>query len=132
MSNIYATDRQHNLEYGVYPARYDVKRNFYRGLSGIIYLESLINTEIGLDKNSKQKIRRAIAYLMKGKYHPDEHLSGLYFGDAGVAVAISYAVASDLYTLNNTTKSFISKALSKEPAWPDIMYGAAGQGIAAL
>jgi lantibiotic modifying enzyme len=59
-------------------------------------------------------------------------MPGLHFGEAGVALAISEAIAAGYITPDACMMSFIKHSLCGRLDWPDITHGAAGQGVAVL
>ncbi|WP_292640725.1 lanthionine synthetase LanC family protein [Nitrososphaera sp.] len=67
-----------------------------------------------------------------GLSYPDNDLPGLHFGEAGVAAALSEAIAANLIERKENTENFILKILNGRVDWPDFTHGAAGQGVSCL
>lgn len=115
-----------------YATAYELRRSANRGIAGVVYLLGrLARSGYGTDA-ARQRVHAAVEWLLSGESAPDSGLPGLHFGDAGVAVALSEAVAGGLIAEAPRVKSFIKEALSGDVDWPDITHGAAGQGVASL
>jgi serine/threonine protein kinase len=111
---------------------YEVRRSANIGVSGVVYLLSRL-ARFGYGNEAVQKrVENAIKWLLTDNNAPHKQLPGLHFGEAGVAVAITEAIAGGLIERNSDIDAFLVQALSGKLDWHDITHGASGQGVAAL
>lgn len=106
---------------------------FYNGVSGVCYLLSVaaeMGYKIDSCRNSFEKGWQFIANRQL-KFLP--HLNpGFYNGAAGIAVAITHGIKSELLPSEKKYKDDIQRCLSIPVLNLDIASGAAGQGIALI
>lgn len=107
-------------------------RSTSRGVAGVVYALSRLATFGVQPHNAMSRVQTAVDWLLA--HHPttDDQLPGLHFGEAGVAVAISSAVAAGLLPPGEWVAGYTDEALAPIFDWPDVTHGAAGQGLAAL
>ena len=80
----------------------------------------------------RRRARNAVGWLLDRTPTADLGLPGLYFGEAGVALAIHEARRAGLVSDPNGAIGSVRAQLDGPLDWPDLTHGAAGQGIAAL
>ncbi|KYC41419.1 hypothetical protein WA1_22260 [Scytonema hofmannii PCC 7110] len=111
---------------------YEVRRSANTGVAGVVYLLSRL-ARFGYDTEAvRDRVQKAIQWLLWDDTTPDKQLPGLHFGEAGVAVAIAEAISSGLIQRDRQIDAFLMQALSGKLDWSDITHGAAGQGVAVL
>ncbi|MEB3179941.1 MAG: lanthionine synthetase LanC family protein [Nostocaceae cyanobacterium] len=111
---------------------YEVRRSANIGVAGVVYLLSRL-ARFGYGTEAvENRVKSAINWLLNDKKAADKGLPGLHFGEAGVAVAITEAIAGGIIERNSEIDGFLVQALSGKLDWYDITHGAAGQGVAAL
>lgn len=115
-----------------YSQQYDLRRSANRGIAGVVYALSRLAQFGFLPQEGKLRVQEAINWLMSNPSTIDSGLPGLHFGAAGVGVALTEAISTDIQTANESLIQMIHTCLSKTVDWPDITHGAAGQGIAAM
>jgi serine/threonine protein kinase len=106
-------------------------RDAHKGVAGVVYLLGRLARCGYGSETARDRARHAVRWLL-AEDSQNAVLPGLYFGEAGVAVAIVEAIAARLVDRDVQIEAFISKSLSGRLDWPDITHGAAGQGIAAI
>ncbi len=107
-------------------------RSLYRGVAGSVYTYSKFAHLGWTSPERNESITRAIDWLLQHEATRDDQLPGLYFGEAGVALAISHAVGAGIVESGEWFKNYLDEALRGPLDWPDLTHGAAGQGLAAL
>jgi len=75
---------------------------------------------------------KTAGWLSRDRGAPDSRMPGLHFGEAGVSVALSEAIAGGLLARTSSRLATICDGLNGVLDWPDLTHGAAGQGLAAL
>lgn len=110
-----------------------VYRSTNRGVAGVVYLLAKL-WRLGLTRHPEVPavLSRSVDWLLAHHDSPDDQLPGLHFGEAGVAVALSEAIASGLIERGAWTEPYLRQVFSSKPDWPDLTHGAAGQGLGAL
>lgn len=111
---------------------YEMRRSANIGVAGVVYLLSRLARFGYATETVQKRVQTAINGLLTDNNAPDKQLPGLHFGEAGVAVAITEAIAGGLIERNSEIDAFLVQALSGKLDWHDITHGAAGQGVAAL
>lgn len=111
---------------------YGLLRSVHKGVAGPLYLLSQLHDNGYEQFNAQTKIEFAVDWLLRHESTNDDQLPGLFFGEAGVAVAILKVVNSGLLTGGPWLIEYLKEALQGPCNWPDLTHGAAGQGIAAL
>jgi class IV lanthipeptide synthase len=120
-----------NPENRVGTGGFDLSRDAHKGVAGVVYmLGRLARCGYATDA-ARERVRQAVRWLLVDGSRI-AHLPGLYFGEAGVAVALVEAAAGGLIERDAELDAFVSTALSGELNWPDITHGAAGQGVAVM
>jgi lantibiotic modifying enzyme len=101
-------------------------------MSGVVYALARLKRSGHVPAAADESVARAVDWLLA--HHPtsDDQMPGLHFGEAGVAVAISEAVASGAIESGPWLEPYLTEALNGPLDWPDLTHGAAGQGLAAL
>jgi serine/threonine protein kinase len=110
---------------------YEIERHANRGVAGVVYLLARLARSGYGTAAATRAVRRAVDWLVDTEPTADR-IPGLHFGEAGVAVAITEAIAAGCVDRNERTDAFLRRGLTGALDWPDITHGAAGQGIAAL
>lgn len=105
--------------------------NAHHGVAGVVYLLARLARFGYGTPAAKHRVRAAVKWLLADQDAGEARLPGLYFGEAGVVVAIAEAIAVGLVERDARFDSFMSRALHGHLDWPDITHGAAGQGLAA-
>ncbi len=111
------------------PEDYIPYRFLHRGVSGVLYLMAKLKLTGCLLPELRAYPSRITDWLLK---EPKESLPGLFFGEAGVAVSLSEAVAAGLIQYDRRVQKYIQKTLNMGCDLYDITHGMAGQGLAAL
>jgi lantibiotic modifying enzyme len=119
-------------EVGKSSAAYELRADAYRGVAGVLYVLARLARFGLLSRAGVKQARSAVSWLLKYDLTETSEMPGLYFGSAGIAVALAEAVAGDLIARDRRVDSVIRQALRGRLDWPDITHGAAGQGVAAL
>jgi serine/threonine protein kinase len=109
-----------------------LRRDAHKGVAGVVYLLGRLARFGHGTEAERDRVQQAVRWLLTSEDAQNAPLPGLYFGEAGVAVAIVEAIAGHLIDRNAQIDAFLSTALSGELDWPDITHGAAGQGVAAI
>lgn len=115
-------------------SKFELLRSPYRGVSGSLYLFSRLS-KIGVNiSDYGSLIDNSIDWLLAQESTKDCQMPGLYFGETGVAVAITQLFSEKI--LNRNEEQWIDDYLleiTKVPYdWPDITHGASGRGIGYL
>jgi hypothetical protein len=109
-----------------------VYRSANRGVAGIVYaLAKLSRYGFNLP-GAEERLSHSVDWLLGHQDSPDDQLPGLHFGEAGVCVAISEAIAAGMIDEEEWTDPYLDEVFRAAPDWPDLTHGAAGQGLAAL
>ncbi|MEM7166719.1 MAG: protein kinase/lanthionine synthetase C family protein, partial [Planctomycetota bacterium] len=112
---------------------YELLRSAHNGNAGVLYLISRYSscglTDPPVDRNVANSI---VDWLLAHRSTSDDQMPGLHFGEAGVATALSEAIAARLIDPGPWTRTYLQEVFSGTLDWPDFTHGAAGQGIAAL
>jgi len=121
--------------------RYDISKlpddldiyNSYTGISGLIYLASQIYRIFPKSNIDKDYIANLINIILSKKGFLTGY-KGLYGGSGGISVVLAEALASGLYKPNKDAEDFINRSflIDDNLYSPEIFFGAAGQGLAAL
>lgn len=109
----------------------ELRKGIHRGVAGVIYTLSRIQKFTEINCNTPE-LEQKIKWLINENLVIDAGMPGLYFGDAGIAVAINESIQNNLIEPDDEKMSFIKNSLSKETNWYDITHGIAGQGLALL
>lgn len=112
--------------------RYTVYRSIYDGVAGVVYVLSNLAKEGYSQKTLRSRVRHSVNWLIDARGALDGDLPGLYFGNAGVAVAICEAVSANLVEETKSLHAALKRNLVGKLDWCDITHGAAGQGMAAI
>ncbi len=107
-------------------------RDSHRGVAGVVYTLARLSRYGFATSTSQAKVDSAIQWLIENKPSQDKSLPGLNFGEAGIAVALTEAIYSNIIKGRREIDIHIESALNGRLDWPDITHGAAGQGIAAM
>jgi serine/threonine protein kinase len=112
---------------------YALYRHGFRGVAGPTYVLSRLARFGWHSEALRQDVRNAVDWLYgtPADLNPP-CLPGLFFGEAGVAVAIAESIAANLVTSDPKLTKFVEHALTGACDWPDMTHGAAGQGVASL
>ena len=113
-------------------SNYALHRSASRGVAGVVYALARLARFGFAELETRERVERAIDWLLTHAPTPDDQLPGLHFGEAGVALAIVEAVRSGLIERGAWLDKYLDEALEGPLDWPDVTHGAAGQGIAAL
>lgn len=107
-------------------------RSAHTGVAGVVYVLARLSRSGLADAAARQRARNAVDWLLARHRTSDIDMPGLYFGEAGVAVALHEAVIAEL--VSNRPRAFADARNQLEGPldWLDLTHGAAGQGIAAL
>jgi serine/threonine protein kinase len=114
------------------PGSFYLRRDAHKGVAGVVYLLGRLARFGYGTEAERDRVQQAVRWLLTSEDSQNAPLPGLYFGEAGVAVAIVEAIAGHLIDRSPQINAFLSTALSGELDWPDITHGAAGQGVAAI
>src|SRR5262249_14900013 len=101
----------------------------YIGISGVVYT---LSVACGLGFRTQAmtgRVESALRWLL-GSGELDA--PGLYFGTAGVAVAVAAAVGAKIVDCSEGTSEFIRNCLNISTSETGVMRGSAGIGIASL
>jgi hypothetical protein len=111
---------------------YEVYRSASRGVAGVVYALSRLRQLGRAPEAALGVIADAVDWLLA--HHPtaDDQMPGLHFGEAGVATAITEALASGAIASGPWVEPYLREALNGPLDWPDVTHGAAGQGLAVL
>jgi serine/threonine protein kinase len=104
----------------------------YRGMAGSIYLLAKAFRAGYLDSELILIARNAAKWLVDDQSASDAGLVGLHAGEEGVVVALTEGMTSGLLASDIVSEKWIYSRLSAALDWPDVVHGAAGQGLAAL
>lgn len=111
---------------------YELRTDAHRGVAGVVYTLARL-ARCGFEHHDQTElVKKAIEWLVARVSSADDRLPGLYFGDAGIAVAITEAIVAGIQGDDDVIRANIECCLSGRLDWPDVTHGAAGQGIAAL
>jgi hypothetical protein len=111
---------------------FKVYRSANVGVAGVAYtLSKLVRLGFNID-GAGAEIANAIDWLLD--HHPtaDDQMTGLHFGEAGVALAIAEALAAGVIERGQWTAAYYREVFAAPIDWPDLTHGAAGQGMGAL
>jgi serine/threonine protein kinase len=106
LSNISPNDHQ-----SISGQRLDYCRSAYRGVAGPVYLLARYTQANGAIPGASDTAAAAIDWLLAHVQTPDDQMPGLHFGEAGVAVAISEAVAAGLVNGGTWLREYLQEAL---------------------
>ena len=110
---------------------YTLYRSASRGVAGTIYALSRLEPELR-PQGSEAYVGNAADWLLAQLPTPDGQMPGLHYGEAGVAVCLSEAIASGMLEKGDWTEPYLHEALSGPVDWHDLTHGAAGQVMAPL
>jgi serine/threonine protein kinase len=114
------------------PGPLQLLRDGHHGVAGIVYgLARLVRGGWAEADGIRPEMQRALSWLTHSHGEGDR-LPGLYFGDAGVAVALLEAKASGFPVEDSDIRRFFDASVAFPLDWADITHGAAGQGVAAM
>ncbi len=111
---------------------YRLYRSANRGVAGVLYCLARLAKAGHRSVELEQRSSTAIDWLLAHEATSDDQLPGLHFGEAGVAVAVSEVIRSELIERGPWLDEYLAEALYGPLDWHDLTHGAAGQGIAAL
>jgi serine/threonine protein kinase len=100
----------------------------HRGVAGVVYVLSKLARQRRIQEAVRDRVRLAATWLCQQR----PTLPGLFFGSAGLAVALAEACNAGLLELDGEILDAVAAWLCPQFDWPDITHGAAGQGLAAL
>jgi serine/threonine protein kinase len=107
-------------------------RDVHHGVAGVVYaLTRLAPLGFGHTKVVRSVIENAIRSLVRAQ-PPSPVLPGLFFGEAGVAVALLEAQRAGFSVTDDEIRMILLRSFEPPIDWLDITHGAAGQGIAAM
>jgi serine/threonine protein kinase len=103
-----------------------------RGVGGPLYFLSEAQ-KAGFDTSSVVANNKAAWHLIQETILDNNNItSGLHFGSSGIAVLLAKAIQSGILPANEYYRDAIHQCLHKESPLPDVMHGAAGDGLAVL
>jgi serine/threonine protein kinase len=109
---------------------YGVCRDAHHGVSGVVYLLSrLLRAGLTQKADVEPAIRTGLKWLADSDTNP---LPGLYFGEAGVALACHEAVLAGVGSSTSSLSRSLDVVRTAPIDWWDVTHGAAGQGLAIL
>jgi hypothetical protein len=111
---------------------YEIERHANRGVAGVVYTLARLSRYGHGNLATTRAVRRAVRWLLANEPPRADRIPGLHFGEAGVAVAVSEAIAAGCLQRTAPVDAFLRRSLTGVLDWPDVTHGAAGQGIAAL
>lgn len=112
---------------------FELRRDTHHGVAGVIYALARLVRLGYIDAHAvRSDLMRATQWLLAERSAQSVNLPGLYFGEAGVAVALLEAKTSGFTIDVDEIDSVLSSSLDTAIDWLDITHGAAGQGIAAM
>jgi hypothetical protein len=111
---------------------FEVRRDAHRGVAGVLYTLSRLSRLGYCGASVADRMTDAARWLLTDSAAAEDSLPGLYFGEAGVAVALLEACQSGVMLGIQDVKNSVRERLGGPLDWYDITHGAAGQGIAAL
>jgi serine/threonine protein kinase len=110
---------------------FELHRDAHRGVAGIVYTLARLS-RLGYAANLvAPRIEHAVHWLLADGTGA-KRLPGLYFGEAGVTVAILEAQKAGVARPGDDVVNVPSNWLYAPLDWLDVTHGAAGQGIAAM
>ena len=109
---------------------YELRQSAGRGVAGVVYALSRFARFNLLPPEGIVRVKQAANWLQHVHRTLDTEMPGLYVGSAGVAVALAETIAANIEKPTDSLSKFIQKNLAGTIDWPDITYGAAGQGVA--
>jgi lantibiotic modifying enzyme len=108
----------------------DFRIDLGSGIGGFIHVLSLakrlgfsIDSYIEFSRTNIDEILRKSNKLL---------FDGIVYGKTGLSISICDAYYIGILDDFNFVKKIVLQVLNRKPDWPDFMYGAAGQGLAAL
>jgi serine/threonine protein kinase len=104
----------------------------YRGGAGLLYSLARADRLGALPSPARRYALQVAHWLADLPDDTFDGLPGLYFGRAGVAVALAEAASSGLLPASDELRSVCAFNLRGSFDWHDLTHGAAGQGLAAL
>jgi len=113
---------------------FELRRDAHHGVAGVLYaLARLVGLKYIDPDTVRSRVDAAVSWLSRD-YAPQSYqrLPGLYFGDAGVAVALLEAKRYGFDVDESLIQSILCQSIQAPLDWHDVTHGAAGQGIAAL
>jgi serine/threonine protein kinase len=123
---------QNNTPHEQTVSSYGLHRSTSRGVAGVVFVLARLARFGIVEDGTRERVNRAVDWLLSHAKTPDDQLSGLHFGEAGVALSIAEAVASGLIETGAWLPDYLDEALRGPLDWPDVTHGMAGQGLAAL
>jgi serine/threonine protein kinase len=111
---------------------FELRRDAHHGIAGVVYAIARLVRLGHIDSNAVPDVARAVKWLLTNKPTHSPHLPGLYFGEAGIAVALLEAKLAGFPIDAVEIGSILLPALGAPIDWFDVTHGAAGQGIAAM
>jgi tRNA A-37 threonylcarbamoyl transferase component Bud32 len=110
---------------------FELRADAHHGVAGVVYaLARLVRLGYADAAEVAAELAPTIAWV-SGRPDP-ESLPGLYFGDAGVAVALAEAGSSGIAVDEQAVRTLMSSAIAAPLDWLDLTHGAAGQAVAAM
>jgi hypothetical protein len=113
---------------------FSLRRDAHHGVAGVVYaLASLVRLGYVEREVVSTDILAAADWLLDDTVmDTDERLPGLFFGDAGVAIALLEAKRVGVDLDIDRVQSVLSASLAAPLDWLDMTHGAAGQSLAVL
>jgi serine/threonine protein kinase len=112
--------------------KFELTQSAHTGVAGVVLVLSRLSKEGYLTSELIRDLRYSCAWLLRNESTCDAAMPGLFFGRAGVAVALREAMLSGHVNNDEVLDGVIDKCLNGALDWPDLTHGAAGQGVAAV
>lgn len=110
----------------------EIRRSLNRGLSGICYLASYLESD-EWNAGFMDDCRNVANWLTQNQQTVDAGLPGLHFGDAGVCVALHRMESAGYFNWSAVGRHrLVGSSFRRRASWPDFTHGAAGQGLASF
>lgn len=114
------------------PKAYRIFRNAYKGLAGILYVLCSAH-RLGIEHPEvTDRIHAGLSWLLANPPPPIQARSGLFFGEAGVAVAVAEAFRAKMVEKTTALVNSVYQCLTGCPEAYGVADGLAGIGIASL
>ncbi|WP_164857323.1 lanthionine synthetase LanC family protein [Sphingomonas crocodyli] len=106
-------------------------RSASHGVGGILYSLARL-ARLGIKDDRAIAFANQAANWLLAHATAGDQVRGLYFGEAGVALALLEAIRGGLIDDGHWVRPYLYQTFSGELGCPDLIQGAAGQGVAAL
>lgn len=111
---------------------FEIRRDAHRGVAGVLYALSRLSRLGYCGEPLVERMTDAARWLLTDDVAAEDSLPGLYFGEAGVAVALVEARQSGVMLGIQDATNPVRERLGGPLDWYDITHGASGQGIATM